>query len=115
MIANEKPACFSASCITNCVAWSMALFGPYQSTITPSIPRLIMSSICRFTCDASFELYPTFMWPSCPNQSRYCASTLVVLPAYRREWMFTLLTLFAPRFPLTWFAKLLEALLLFAV
>jgi len=40
---------------------------PIRSTITPSIPRLIMSSLCRFTCAGSFELYPTFLWLDCPN------------------------------------------------
>jgi hypothetical protein len=45
MMAKVKPGCFSASDITNCVAWSMLLPGPYQSMITPSMPRLIISVI----------------------------------------------------------------------
>ncbi len=43
MIAKEKPGWVSASAMTSLVAWSSLLFGPYQSMITPLIPRLIMS------------------------------------------------------------------------
>ncbi len=45
MIAKVNPGWLSAAVITNWVAWSIELFGPYQSMITPSMPRLTMSSI----------------------------------------------------------------------
>jgi hypothetical protein len=56
MIAKVNPGWFSASAITSRVASSMELFGPYQSITTPSMPRLIMSLIWRFTCAASLEV-----------------------------------------------------------
>ena len=43
MIAKVNPGCASASFITNKLALSLVLPWPYQSMITPSMPRLIMS------------------------------------------------------------------------
>jgi hypothetical protein len=54
--AKVKPGWVSAAAMTSCVARSMEVPEPYQSMMTPAMPRLTMSLIWLLTWVASSEL-----------------------------------------------------------